>query len=73
SLQGLMTSYYTPLAAYSFLVFILLYIPCLATVATIYKETSSKKWTVFSIGYALTIAYVLSLIIYQGGKLLGLS
>ncbi|MDP4169652.1 MAG: ferrous iron transport protein B, partial [Bacillota bacterium] len=39
SLQGLMTSYYTPLAAYSFLVFILLYIPCLATVATIYKET----------------------------------
>ncbi|NRD78331.1 ferrous iron transport protein B [Bacillus sp. BRMEA1] len=72
SLQGLLSHYYTPLAAYSFMVFILLYIPCLATTATIYKETGSKKWTVFSIGYALAIAYVLSIMIYQGGKLFGL-
>ena len=72
SLQGLMASHYTPLAAYSFMVFILLYIPCLATAATIYKESGSKKWTAFSIGYALAIAYLLSLIIYQGGKLVGL-
>lgn len=72
SLQGLLSHYFTPLAAYSFMVFILLYIPCLATVATIYKETGSKKWTAFSIGYALTIAYILSLVIYQGGKLFGL-
>ncbi|MFZ7945336.1 MULTISPECIES: ferrous iron transport protein B [Bacillaceae] len=72
SLQGLLADYYTPLAAYSFMVFILLYIPCLATVATIYKETSSKKWTAFSMGYAFVIAYVLALIIYQGGKLFGL-
>jgi len=71
SLQGLLADYYTPLAAYSFMVFILLYIPCLATVATIYKETNSKKWTAFSMIYAFAIAYVLSLIIYQGGKLLG--
>jgi ferrous iron transport protein B len=72
SLQGLLADYYTPLAAYSFMVFILLYIPCLATVATIYKETNSKKWTAFSMIYAFAIAYVLSLIIYQGGKLFGL-
>lgn len=72
SLQGLLANFYTPLAAYSFMVFILLYIPCLATTATIYKETGSKKWTAFSMGYALVIAYVLSLIIYQGGKLIGL-
>lgn len=71
SLQGLLANYYTPLAAYSFMVFILLYIPCLATTATIYKETGSKKWTAFAIGYALTIAYVLSFVVYQGGKLLG--
>ncbi len=71
TLQGILANYYTPLAAYSFMVFILLYIPCLATVATIYKETRSKKWTIFSIGYALMIAYLLSLIIYQGGRLLG--
>ena len=72
SLQGLLADYYTPLAAYSFMVFILLYIPCLATVATIYKETNSKKWTAFSMIYAFAIAYVLSLIIYQGGKMFGL-
>ncbi|WML43262.1 ferrous iron transport protein B [Neobacillus sp. PS3-40] len=72
SLQGLLTDYYTPLAAYSFMVFILLYIPCLATVATIYKETASKKWTAFSIVYALALAYILSFVIYQGGKLIGL-
>jgi ferrous iron transport protein B len=71
SLQGLLSDYFTPLAGYSFMVFILLYIPCLATVATIYKETGSKKWTAFSMGYALIIAYLLALIIYQGGKLLG--
>jgi ferrous iron transport protein B len=72
SLQGLLTDYYTPLGAYSFMVFILLYIPCLATVATIYKETASKKWTAFSIVYALALAYILSFVIYQGGKLIGL-
>ncbi|OCA84381.1 ferrous iron transport protein B [Bacillus sp. FJAT-27225] len=72
-LQGMMTVYFTPLAAYSFMAFILLYIPCLATVATIYKETGSKKWTVFSMAYAFAIAYILCLVIYQGGKLLGLA
>jgi ferrous iron transport protein B len=73
TLQGLLAAHYTPLAAYSFMVFILLYIPCLATAATIYKETGSKRWTAFSIGYALLIAYLLSLAIYQGGKFFGLS
>lgn len=72
-LQGIVAQQFTPLAAYSFMAFILLYIPCLATVATIYKETGSKKWTAFSIVYALVIAYILCLVIYQGGKLLGFS
>lgn len=71
SLQGLLVNSFSPMAAYSFMVFILLYIPCLATVATIKKETGSNKWTAFSMGYALVIAYVLSLIIYQVGILLG--
>lgn len=71
TLQGLMSHYFTPLAAYSFMVFLLLYVPCLATVAVIKKETSSPKWTWFSIGYALVIAYTITLVIYQGGRLLG--
>ena len=73
SLQGILSTQFTPLAAYSFMVFILLYIPCLATTATIYKETGSKKWTAFSIVYALLLAYILSLLIYQGGRLFGLA
>ncbi|CAM3646580.1 ferrous iron transport protein B [Mesobacillus zeae] len=71
TLQGLLSQHFTPLAAYSFMVFILLYVPCLATAATIYKETGSRRWTAFSIGYALLIAYLLSFIVYQGGKLAG--
>ncbi|UZJ78283.1 ferrous iron transport protein B [Fictibacillus sp. KU28468] len=71
TLQGVMAHHFTPLAAYSFMAFLLLYVPCLATVAVIKKETGSTKWTWFSIIYALIIAYLVSLVIYQGGKLLG--
>lgn len=73
SLQGLLATYYSPLAAYSFMVFILLYIPCLATVATIRKETASRRWTFISIVYAFAVAYILCFLLYQGGKLLGFS
>lgn len=72
SLQGVMAQAFTPLSAYAFMVFILLYIPCLATVGTIRKETGSTKWTLFSIVYALLLAYIVSFVIYQGGRLLGL-
>jgi ferrous iron transport protein B len=71
SLQGLMASHFTPLSAFSFMVFVLLYIPCLATVATIRKESGSRKWTFFSMAYALVVAYLLSFMIYQGGRMLG--
>ncbi|GAA3322874.1 hypothetical protein GCM10020331_044500 [Ectobacillus funiculus] len=47
ALQASMGQFFTPLGAYSFLVFVLLYIPCLATVAVIQKETASHKWTLF--------------------------
>ncbi|MFC5541608.1 MAG: ferrous iron transport protein B [Bacilli bacterium] len=72
SLQHLLSGVFTPLSAYSFMVFILLYVPCLATVATIKKETGSRKWMYFSIVYGLIVAYTISFIIYQGGLLLGI-
>lgn len=71
SLQGLLTQAYNPLSAFTFIVFIILYVPCLATVGTIKKETGSTKWTYFAVVYALILAYIIALIIYQGGKLLG--
>lgn len=69
ALQEIIMQQYTPLSAYSFMVFILLYIPCLATVAAIRNEVGSAKWTAFSIGYSLILAYVLSFTIYHLGLL----
>ncbi|SFA89807.1 MULTISPECIES: ferrous iron transport protein B [unclassified Bacillus (in: firmicutes)] len=71
TLQGLLATEFSALSAFSFMVFVLLYVPCLATVATIRKESGSTKWTYFSVAYALVIAYMLSLVIYQVGRLLG--
>ena len=63
---------FTPLAAYSFLVFILLYIPCFATIAVIKAETGSWKWALYTIISSLVIAYLVSFLIFQGGLLIGL-
>jgi ferrous iron transport protein B len=71
TLQGLLAHHFTALQAYSFMAFILLYIPCIATVGVIRKEAGSARWMWFSIGYALVVAYLIALVIYQGGKLLG--
>lgn len=60
---------FTPLSAYAFMIFILLYIPCVSTVAAIRKETYSWKWTVLAVVYPLLTAYVLTFIFYQVGHL----
>ena len=60
---------FTPLSAFSMLVFILLYVPCVAAVSTLAKEMNSMKWTLFSIGWQLGVAYVASLLVYQVGSL----
>lgn len=69
SLGSVVSSFYTPLSAYCFMLFILLYIPCLATVAAIRKETTSWKWTAFSVAYPLVTAYVIVFLVYQIGSL----
>jgi len=61
----------TPLVGYAFMIFVLAYTPCLATVAAIRRETGSWGWTAFSVGYGLALAWILAFIIYQGGMLLG--
>jgi ferrous iron transport protein B len=70
--RSLRASGMTPLGAYALMAFVLIYIPCLATVAVIRRETNSWKWTGFSIGYSLVLAWVVSFLIYQGGMILGL-
>jgi ferrous iron transport protein B len=70
--RSLRSSGMTPLGAYTLMAFVLIYVPCLATVAAIRRETNSRKWTAFSIGYSLALAWVVSFVIYQGGRILGL-
>ncbi|WP_130871100.1 ferrous iron transport protein B [Intestinimonas massiliensis (ex Afouda et al. 2020)] len=62
-------TFQSPLAAYSFLVFVLLYVPCVAAVSTIRKEMNSMKWTLASIGWQLCAAWIGSFLVYQIGSL----
>lgn len=64
-------SAYTPLSALSFMVFTLLYVPCVATIGAIKRETNSAKWAIIVVIYTCTIAWVLAVVVYQGGRLLG--
>jgi len=63
---------YNPLTAYSLMVFVLFYTPCLATIAIIRKETASGRWPIFSVAYTTTVAWLGAFTVYQGGRLLGL-
>lgn len=64
-----MRQVFTPLAAYSFLVFNLLCAPCFAAMGAIKREMNSAKWTFFAIGYQCVFAYAVSLVVYQLGML----
>ncbi|RLE79571.1 MAG: ferrous iron transport protein B [Thermoprotei archaeon] len=64
---------FTPLTGYAFMVFTLLYMPCIATVGVIYRETNSVKWTIFTVTYGLILAYIMSLLVITVGHLMGFS
>lgn len=60
----------TPLIAFSYLLFVLIYFPCIATVAAIKSETGSWKWTIFSMVYTTLLAWCVSALCYQVGSML---
>lgn len=64
-----MRTFFTPLSAYSFLIFNLLCAPCFAAIGAIKREMNSAKWTFFAIGYQCVFAYAVSLVVYQLGML----
>ncbi|PNT93557.1 ferrous iron transport protein B [Clostridium thermosuccinogenes] len=64
---------FTPLKAYAFMAFTLLYVPCVAAFAAIKREMNSWKWTLMAVGYQTGVAWIVAFIIYQGGRLLGLN
>jgi ferrous iron transport protein B len=61
---------FTPLAGISFLLFILIYMPCVAVVATVKKESGNWKWALFLISYTTALAWVLSFAVYQIGSMI---
>ncbi len=71
--KALLTSGMTPLSALTMMVFVLLYLPCLATTGAIKRETGSYKWMFFSIGYSTSVAWLMAFGVYQGGRLVGYS
>ena len=59
----------TPLVAYCYLLFVLLYFPCIATIAAIKNETGSWRWAIFAAVYTTLTAWVVSAVVYQIGSL----
>ncbi len=64
---------FTPLTGFAFMAFTLIYVPCVAAVATIYRETNSLKWTIFAVAYLVALAFIVAAIIIGIGHLLGFS
>ena len=60
----------TPLSAYAYLLFILLYFPCIATIAAVKNETGSWRWALLVAVYTTVVAWVVSMAFYQVGRLI---
>ena len=61
---------FTPLVGISFLLFILIYMPCVAVVATVNRESGSWKWSLFLISYTTVLAWLVSFAVFQIGSLM---
>lgn len=63
---------WTPLRAFAMILFVLLYAPCLVTVATIWRESGSFKWALFSTAYSTAIAFLAATAVYRIGRALSI-
>jgi len=68
ALKQILPQHFTPLSAYAFLIMTLIYIPCIAAIATIKRETN-WRWTALAVSYSLILGWVLSVLFYQIGKI----
>jgi ferrous iron transport protein B len=62
---------FTPLVGLSLLVFFALACQCMATLAVVYRETHTWRWPIFLFVYMTSLAWVMSFLVYQGGRFLG--
>lgn len=63
---------FTPLSAYAFMTFVLLYMPCMVVAVAFRHEFGTWKWFGVTFVYQMTLAWLAAFVIYQGGRLLGL-
>ncbi len=63
---------YSPLVGFCIMLFCLISAPCMATIAVTKRETNSWKWAFFQLGGLTVLAYVVTLMVYQVGSMLGL-
>ncbi|MDE7152713.1 MAG: ferrous iron transport protein B, partial [Candidatus Amulumruptor sp.] len=56
---------FTPASALAFLVFVLLFCPCIATLAAIARETGSWRYSLFSAGYSTVVAWIVAFLVYR--------
>lgn len=71
ALSAALQRHFTPLTAFAFLVFVLLYVPCIATIGAI-KHEFGASWAAFSAVYQTAVAWGAAFLVFQGGRLLGL-
>ena len=66
--QAMLREGITPMAAYAYLIFILLYFPCIATIVAIKNETGSWHWALIAASYTTVVAWIVSAAVYQIGS-----
>lgn len=71
-LREALKSNYSPLTGFAFLIFVMLYTPCIVAFITLIREIGSWRWSLFSLGYQISLAWIASFIIYRAGLLAGL-
>lgn len=69
SLTAAIAGSWTALSAYAFMAMTLIYVPCVASIGAIRRETNSWKWTAFAVAYSLILGWITAVIIYQVGLL----
>jgi len=72
ALREQLRSHYSPLVAFCIMLFCLISAPCMATIAVTKRESNSWKWALFQLGGLTVLAYVLTVMVFQAGSLLGI-
>ena len=72
ALRDTLRRFFTPLSAFAFMLFVLLYTPCVVALVTVIRELKNWRWSVFSVAYQILFAWGVATVVFQAGKLIGL-